>query len=144
MRLTLLSLEELENLELTLQENEPKSEHGNYSMLIKIYEEMYRRLVPLARKNKEQYGAELYNIKEPLIFYLIKYGTYLKMNNVKDDELARSSLQRALKYDPTNPIAYYRLGFLSYKDTEYRRSVHYFQSTLTYQDSHIKKRISVK
>lgn len=137
MRLSQLSLEELETLEQTLHENEPKSEYGHYSMLVNIYEEMYRRLVPLARKDKEQYGNSGNYIKKLLISSLIKYGTYLKMNNEKDDKLAQSSLERALKYDKTIPIVYYRLGFLAYKEQQYSRAVQYFQSALVYQCSSI-------
>ncbi|WNS73659.1 hypothetical protein RRV45_12085 [Bacillus sp. DTU_2020_1000418_1_SI_GHA_SEK_038] len=114
MRLSQLSIEELETLEQTLHENEPKSDFGHYSMLINVYEEMYRRQIQLARKDKEQFGDTVIYIKKLLISHLIKYGTFLKMNNEKDDGLAQSSLEKALKYDRTIPIAYYRLGFLAY------------------------------
>ncbi|MBT2686770.1 tetratricopeptide repeat protein [Bacillus sp. ISL-47] len=54
------------------------------------------------------------------------------MNNFKDDRDAISSIRKALSYEKNIPIAYYRLGFLSYKQSDYNQAVRYFQEALNY------------
>lgn len=78
------------------------------------------------------YYHSLQYTKKLFVTYLVKYGTYLKMNQIKDDKIAISSLKNALSYERNIPIAYYRLGFLAYKQGEYSQSVHYFQEALNY------------
>jgi uncharacterized protein HemY len=68
-------------------------------------------------------------VKKKLIFHLIHYGSYLKIEDQKDDHLAIHCLEDALKYDRTNPIAAYRLGFLSYKYQNYFKALKYFKSS---------------
>jgi cytochrome c-type biogenesis protein CcmH/NrfG len=41
------------------------------------------------------------------------------MHMQKDDYVAKNSFRKVLKYDKTNPIAHYRLGFLAYKEQQY-------------------------
>ncbi|TYS62391.1 tetratricopeptide repeat protein [Bacillus infantis] len=54
------------------------------------------------------------------------------MNQLKDDQIAISSLNKALSYKKNIPIAYYRLGFLTYKQGDYNKAVQYFQEALDY------------
>ena len=77
---------------------------------------MHRKLILLARKDPKQYVDYLQYIKKRLLACCIKYGTYLKMNHVKDDDSAIASLKKAIALDKHNPIAHYRLGFLSFPD----------------------------
>ncbi|KAF0821240.1 tetratricopeptide repeat protein [Cytobacillus firmus] len=132
MRLKDLTLEQLEEYEQELHENGAKSDYGYYADLVKVYEEMYKKLIPLARENKKMYEYSLQYTKNLLVSYLIKYGTYLKMNNLRNDRDAFSSLTKALSYQKNIPIAYYRLGFLSYKQGDYSQAVRYFQEALNY------------
>ncbi|MCS0671614.1 tetratricopeptide repeat protein [Cytobacillus firmus] len=132
MRLRDLTLEELEDLEQELHENGEQSNFGYYAKLINVYEEMYKRIVPLVRKDRAMYYHSLQYTKKLLVSYLVKYGTYLKMNKFKDDKIAISSLKKALSYEKNIPIAYYRLGFLYYKQGDYSQAVRYFQEVLNY------------
>ncbi|WP_394139056.1 tetratricopeptide repeat protein [Cytobacillus oceanisediminis] len=133
MRLKDLTLEELEDYEQELHENGAKSNYGYYANLVNVYEEMYKRLIPLTRKNRKMHEYSLKYTKKLLVSYLIKYGTYLKMNHFKDDKTAISSLRKAISYEKNNPIAYYRLGFLLYKQGDYSQALRYFQEALNYQ-----------
>lgn len=72
---------------------------------------MYKRIIPLIRKDRAMYYHSLQYTKKLLVSHLVKYGTYLKMNQIKDDKIAVSSLKKALSYEKNFPIAYYRLGF---------------------------------
>jgi len=47
--------EELEEYEQELQENGAKNNYGYYAKLVNVYEEMYKRLILLARTNKKMY-----------------------------------------------------------------------------------------
>ena len=55
------------------------------------------------------------------------------MNHVKDDASAIGSLKKAITLDKHNPIAHYRLGFLSYKKQDYVSAVQYFQKAIDSQ-----------
>lgn len=127
-----LTLEELEDLEQELHEKGEKSGYGYYAKLVNVYEEMYKRLIPLVKKDRGMHEYSLKYTKKLLVSHLIKYGTYLKMNNSKNDRVAFSSLTKALSYQKNIPIAYYRLGFLSYKQGDYSQAVRYFQEALNY------------
>ena len=54
------------------------------------------------------------------------------MNHVKDDASAIASLKKAIALDKHNPIAHYRLGFLSYKKQDYVAAVQYFQQAIIF------------
>ena len=82
-----LTLEQLEEKEADLLQIEEQKD-GHYAQLINIYKEMHRKLILLARKEPNQYGDYLQYIKKRLLACYIKYGTYLKMNHVKDDASA--------------------------------------------------------
>ncbi|WP_156351153.1 tetratricopeptide repeat protein [Neobacillus vireti] len=131
MRLREKTLEELEDWEEELNDREQESGHPNYATKIELFREMVRRFQQLVRQNKDDYSHELEYVKWKLIYSLIHYGTYLKTVYQKDDHLAAKCLEEALKYDRTNPIAAYRLGFLSYKKRNYSEAIQYFELTLT-------------
>ncbi|MBO0960061.1 hypothetical protein J1P26_10030 [Neobacillus sp. MM2021_6] len=130
------TIEELEDLEQKLHDQEDNNGHSNYAAKIGLYKEMVRRLQPLVRKNNKEYSHTLNYVKKKLIYNLIHYGTYLKTEYQKDDHLAAKCLEEALKYDDTNMIAAYRLGFLSYKKLQYSQAIHYFEQALTNQKYH--------
>jgi hypothetical protein len=127
------TLEELEDIEQNLLDEEEETGQRNYSMRIELYKEMYNRLKPLARRNYDVYKNYLENVQQVLVYDLIHYGTYLKTEYQKDDHLAASCLEDALKYDKHNPIAAYRLGFLSYKQKNYSSALLYFENALRFQ-----------
>lgn len=137
MRIQELTLEQLEDMEAGLIQREEQAD-GYYSQLIHIYKEMHRKLILLAKKDSEQYDHYLKYVIKRLIALYIKYGTYLKMNHQKDDASAFSSLKKAISLDRYNPIAHYRLGFLSYKNRDFAHALQYFQSAIEYQVSYQK------
>ena len=120
------TLEELDEIELALDE---RNTYFSYSEIIELYKEMYRRLKVLVRK-KQKDENDLKYVINMVVYSLIKYGSYLKMEYEKDDYLAAKSLKEALSYDPENPIAAYRLGFLAYKDRNYQDSSQYFDRAI--------------
>ncbi|SET56618.1 Transcriptional regulatory protein, C terminal [Oceanobacillus limi] len=125
-----LSVEELLDLEEELLKERDISEDVSFSRLIGVYEELYKKIT--ASKNSH-YRFSLHKIREQLIFYLIEYGTYLKTVYKKDDRAAEMSLKKAIRYERNLPIAYYRLGFLNYKNKNYSDSLKYFQHAINYQ-----------
>jgi tetratricopeptide (TPR) repeat protein len=127
------TLEELEDLEAELSDEETESGYANYYMKIEIYKEMYRKLNRLVRQRNKEYIHSLEYVRKKLVFHLIHYGTYLKTEYQKDDHLAARCLEDALNYDRTNPIAPYRLGFLSYKTMDYAKAIQFFQKALDHQ-----------
>jgi tetratricopeptide (TPR) repeat protein len=130
MRLRDKTLEELEDLEEELTNQEVEQGTPNFLMRIDLYKEMYRCLDQLVRKKNDVNKSSLEYVKRKLIFHLIEYGSYLKMVDQKDDHLAIRCLKAALKYDRSNPIAAYRLGFLSYKYKNYSEALSYFEDSL--------------
>ncbi|MBT2696186.1 hypothetical protein J7E79_01895 [Bacillus sp. ISL-40] len=127
------TLEELEDLEAELSAREAERGSNNYTMKINLYEEMYRKLQHLVRQKNDDYTSSLEYVKRKLIYCLINYGTYLKTEYQKDDRLAAKCLEEAMKYDHTNPISPYRLGFLSYKNQAYSKATQYFQKAIENQ-----------
>lgn len=110
MRLKKMTLEELEELEQELHDQEQESDYSLYSRKIKVYEEIYNRLRKLGKEKKED-NSYLKYVTKKLVFNLIHYGTFLKMQYEKDDQTAIHCLKKALNYDSRNPSAAYRLGF---------------------------------
>lgn len=129
----LRTFEELEDLEQKLFDEEEETGQPNYAMKIDLYKEMYKRLKQLAREKKDINENYIENVQQSLIHYLIHYGTYLKTEYQKDDHLSASCLEDALKYDRHNPIAAYRLGFLSYKRKNFSLALLYFENALRFQ-----------
>ncbi|WP_110114057.1 hypothetical protein [Bacillus sp. CGMCC 1.16541] len=132
-----MTLDELEELEQELHDKEDDIEYSLYPQKIDVYKEMHKRLQKSVKENKEE-EFYLEYIKKQLLICLIHYGTYLKMKYIKDDRMAMSCLEEALKYDRRNPIAAYRIGFLFYKQAKYYNALNYFQmaiSNQTYDES---------
>lgn len=128
------SLDELYDLELELSEQTDEEQYGRLSNLVRLYKEMHQRLIRLKDKDPEQYEFAFQRTEEQLVFYLVRFGTYMKMENQKDDYIAKNSLEQALRYDRKNPEAHYRLGFLAYKKESYMEALQYLQKALQYQE----------
>lgn len=137
-----LTFEELEDLE---QELHMQSAESNYSLVqqqVRVYQEMHNRLRRMSMENGE-YNDYYTDVKSRLLILLIKYGTYLKMLDEKDDNAAVNCLKEALRIDKTNPIASYRLGFLSYRHGGYQEALNYFQNALNYNLNSADNRFSL-
>jgi len=106
MRLRDKSLEELEDLEAELSTQEDDQGAPNFAMRIDIYREMYQRLDQLVHKQKVEYKSSLDYVKKRLIYYLIDYGSYLKMVDQKDDHLAIQCLWRNYLYRECTRFSY--------------------------------------
>lgn len=124
------SIEELLDLEEELLEAKDNEQDGSFQQLIKLYEELYKRI---SRDRENEYWASLENIKKKLVSYLVRYGSYIKTHYQKDDRAAERNLKKATVYQKELPIAYYRLGFLSYKLNQYAEASQYFQKAKSYQ-----------
>lgn len=122
-RMNRLSIDELVDIYDKLLEEQ------DYELrdIVNIEERLVRKI---SRDRHSEYRFSLQRIKDSLIDHLVKYGSYLKTEYRKDDQLAEKTLIKALKFDKTNPIALYRLGFLAYKKRNYSRSVYFFESAL--------------
>ena len=132
------TLEELEQLEMELLEQD-ESKDGYYAQLISVYEQTYRQLTVLKRKQPEDTEYTYQYIKKQLVASYIKYGTYMKIGLEKNPKLAKSALNNALKYDKNNPIAHYRLGFLAYQDDQYLEALQAFQTVINNQSCYPNK-----
>ncbi|HSP21285.1 MAG TPA: hypothetical protein VLQ20_03045, partial [Planococcus sp. (in: firmicutes)] len=131
MHYTKMTLDELEeqDRQLHLQSDELE-ESLMYRQKIELYTAMHHKVKQMVRRNPEE-QSYLETITERLVFNLVHYGTYLKMADQKVDQVAIPSLEKALRYDPRNPIAAYRLGFLSYRKSDFMNSAKYFQMAIT-------------
>ncbi|WP_062109970.1 tetratricopeptide repeat protein [Bacillus niameyensis] len=123
MKLKDKTIEELLDLEAEFREQSNEEDVALY-LLTSIYEELYKKIL---RDLESEYDSSLGEIKNRLIAYLVQYGTYMKTQYQKDDRAAESSLKKAIQYNRELPIAYYRLGFLSYKKHNFALAADYFQ-----------------
>ncbi|KAA9022859.1 tetratricopeptide repeat protein [Niallia endozanthoxylica] len=130
MRLQDKTIEELLDLEEELLESKEEEKAGSLYELTRLYEELYRRI---SSNRNSEYGASLDQIKKTLISYLVRYGSFLKTQYKKDDSMAVKMLIKAVRYQKEIPIAYYRLGFLSYKQKDYLLALTYFQKAVDNQ-----------
>jgi tetratricopeptide (TPR) repeat protein len=144
-RLSEITLDELYDEEAKLLEelDSVGEKDGIYSKLISVYQKLYYKLTKLPMEERQERQVEIDYVTEKLLKYLIKYGTYLKVHLQKDDDLAKDSFQKALRYDKTNPIAHYRLGFLAYKERQYADAFYYFEKALQYQNGYPNKRFAL-
>jgi len=122
------TLEELYDIEEALNEGD-ETDFGHYSKLIKVYQAMHRLL---RRETEEE--VQLNYIKERLIEYYIKYGTYQKTSLEKNPQEAKRALNEALKLNHQNPIVHYRLGFLAYQKGDYLEALKSFHHAVDYQE----------
>lgn len=144
-RLSEMSLDELYDVEEKLLQELDSGEEKDwiYSEIVRVYEQIYHKLTRLPVKEREERKVEIEYVTKQLVKYLITYGTYLKTQLKKDDFTAKNSFKKALKYEQTNPIAHYRLGFLAYKEQQYAEALHYFEKALQYQNGYPNKRFSL-
>src|SRR5690625_2334187 len=129
-----LSVDRLINMEfnLTIAKNEDKE--NVITKLIDVQKALYSKL---KKDRGNEYYSSLDKIKSDLIFNLVHYGSYLKMEYRKDDYIAEQTLRQVLMYDHKNPIAHYRLRFLNYKGRNNHLAIVNFQNTLqSHQDYH--------
>ncbi|MCG7337070.1 tetratricopeptide repeat protein [Sporosarcina sp. ACRSM] len=120
-----LSIDELLDHREELIDARAGGEDYHLNQIIAIEEMLLRKF---SQEEDNEYSVR--KIKEDLIKHLVKYGTYLKTEFRQDDRSAMLTLKKALKYDREIPQAYYRLGFLAYKEEDYAASLKYFQKAL--------------
>lgn len=131
-----MSIEELLDLEEEIRAAIDEGKPGSMNKAINVYEELHRQI----KSNTEsEYKQSLGNIEKQLVRYLIRYGTYLKSEYEKEGRLAKRTLEKALKYDRTNPLAHYRLGFIAYKEEEYIESIRQFRQALQSEERNVYK-----
>ncbi|MCL6615846.1 MAG: tetratricopeptide repeat protein [Anoxybacillus ayderensis] len=135
-RLTQMTLDELYHRQEQLLEelNSGEAKDWIYHEIVGVYEEICRRLSRCSIEERKEHRFEY--VKKQLVSYLIHYGTYLKTQLRKDERMAKTAFQKALRYDSENPIAHYRLGFLAYKEEEYATAQRYFEKALEYQKTY--------
>ncbi|WP_164669399.1 hypothetical protein [Virgibacillus doumboii] len=131
MNLQSKSIDELFDLEQELHQSLNKDENNSLSRIISVYEELYKRI---RRDRSDEYYQSMPMIKKKLVFYLVRYGSFLKTQYRKDDYTAENCLKKAVHYDRVIPIAHYRLGFLSYKRKRYSTAINHFQNAAATQD----------
>lgn len=133
-RLQSMNLDELYDREEQLLDelNSDMAKDWIYYEIVELYKKIYRHLLRCSPEEKEEHGFEY--VKKKLVAYLIRYGTYLKTQLMKDDRTAETAFRNALRYDENNPIAHYRLGFLAYKEQQYGEALRYFEKALKYQE----------
>jgi tetratricopeptide (TPR) repeat protein len=130
MRFQGISLEELEELEQELLGlGETRLGDLSYSK-IEVYDAMHSRLEELV-KGDEDYREYYAYIKKKLVSYLLRYGMHTGHMTIFED--TENMLKKVLSYDPHNPIAAYRLGFLAYRSGTYSEAVVYLQQALSSQ-----------
>lgn len=130
MRYTNMTLEELEDQDRQLHlETHDLEEYELYHRKIELYKAMYQKVKQMVRSSLED-QSYLDDITNQLVFNLVHYGTYLKMADHKVEQVAIPSLVSALRYDPYNPIAAYRLGFIYYRRHDFVNAVKYFQQAI--------------
>lgn len=136
MRFRSKSIEELLDLQQELHLAKDEEQAGSLHQLISVNEEIIHYL----KRNKgSDYVSSLPDMIRKQISYLIRYGTYLKTENQKNDHVAESSLIKVLKYDKNNPIAHYRLGFLRYKKNQFDLAIVHFESAISNQNDYENK-----
>lgn len=130
MRYTNMTLEELEEEDRQLHLQTPDLEESLlYQRKIELYKAMHLKVKQRVHRKLEG-QSYLDDITEHLVFNLVHYGTYLKKADQKVEQVAIPNLKRALSYDPHNPIAAYRLGFIYYRNHNFINAANYFQKAI--------------
>lgn len=120
-----MSLEELRDLEEELREKDFVERPDFEWKLISVYKAMLRQM--------ERDDVVQPYITGKVIDHLIRYGTYMKSRRDQDLRVAKMAMKEVLRYDPSNPIAAYRLGFIAYRNKEYFSAQVQFQNALSSQ-----------
>lgn len=128
-----LSFEELLDMEEELNPN-IDDKYNSWDEIINIKEAIYRRI---HADRDHEYRPSLENIKQNIISNLVDYGSFLKTTYRKDDQAAKYSLKRALKYDRNNQLAHYRLAFIYYKQLDYFLSTNHFKTALDINEKNV-------
>ncbi|MCA0984292.1 helix-turn-helix domain-containing protein [Halobacillus yeomjeoni] len=128
MQLKHLSMDELYDKEEETFQRIEEGDNSGYYPLITVYEEMLRRF------RRERDTESMAYVKEKLVDYLVRYGSYMKMKKEKNNNDAFSSLEKALELNSRLPIAHYRLGFLQYRKHEYLNASRCFHQAITLQE----------
>jgi len=123
---------ELKQLKIKVEELLVKDEQSQsyYSEIVTILEQIKRTIRALMRTEPALYEEQLNEVERKLLSHYIKYGTFFKMSTEKNETLAINALQKAIKIDDRNPIAHYRLGFLSYKNRKYTKAAEHFEKAI--------------
>lgn len=130
MRYTNMTLEELEEQDRQLHRQTAELEETLlYQRKIELYKAMHLKVKQRVHRKLED-QSYLDDITEQLVFNLVHYGTYLKKADQKVDQVAIPNLKRALSYDPHNPVAAYRLGFIYYRNGHFINAANYFQKAI--------------
>ena len=125
-----MNLEELEEEDRQLHlQTADLEESILYQRKIELYKAMHLKVKQRVHRKLED-QSYLDDITEQLVFNLVHYGTYLKKADQKVDQVAIPNLKRALSYDPHNPIAAYRLGFIYYRNGSFINAANYFQKAI--------------
>ena len=131
MKLRNKTIEELLDLEEEFIFNKDLGKQGSLLLLMQLYEELYKKI---SMDKLNEYAPSLEQIRKKMISYLIDYGTFMKTEYQKDDHAAEATLKKAIRYQPKLPIAYYRLGFLSYKQEKYLAALTHFKKAIEHQN----------
>src|SRR5690606_12013908 len=110
-----MTLDDLSDKEQELIDLNPDSDPMIKSQLINVYEHM---MILMRRKRETRTDSYAY-IKRKVVTHLVQYGAFLKSEDVKNLKEAETNFKLALKHEPNNPIAYYRLGFIKYRNENY-------------------------
>lgn len=124
-----LTIEELLDWEEKLRDDDSE-QNGKIAELIFVYEQLLRKI---KADPDSEYLSSVESIKNKLLYLLIQHGTYLKTVNQKDDNAAKMCLKKALSYERNLPVVHYRLGFIHYKEENYRVALRHFQSAIELQ-----------
>ncbi|MBT2571780.1 tetratricopeptide repeat protein [Planococcus sp. ISL-110] len=137
------TLVELEKQDRQLYLQTPNLEESLlYQRKIELYKAMHLKVKQRVHRKLED-QSYLDSITERLVFNLVHYGTYLKKADQKVDQVAIPNLKRALSYDPHNPIAAYRLGFIYYRSGNFINAVNYFQKAILSERFNLNKRMAL-
>ncbi|TAA72746.1 tetratricopeptide repeat protein [Planococcus salinarum] len=143
MRYNQMTLEELEEQDRQLHLQTPDLEESLlYQRKIELYKAMHHKVKQRVHRKQED-QSYLDDITERLVFNLVHYGTYLKKADQKVDQVAIPNLKRALSYDPYNPAAAYRLGFIYYRNGSFINAANYFQKAILSERFNTNKKMAL-
>lgn len=120
-----MSIDELLEEEIELLEQRANDKPWAIYNLTNLYSVLLNKI----RKDRD-YVYLKEQVGKKLIENLVDYGTYMKTIEQRDNKSAEESLKKALRYDKNIPIAHYRLGFLSYKKSDYSKASNHFQQAI--------------
>lgn len=78
----------------------------------------------------EQDREQRNKIKKELAYHYVHFGEFFKLSTKPDPVIAKRHLNEALRYDPGNPVAHYRLAHLYYNEGDYHLAAYHFNKAL--------------